>query len=229
MQPYLFPYIGYFQMIKHVDSFVFYDDVNFIKGGWINRNRILINKKDFLITVPLKNPSQNNLIKNIEISSSNYDTWKKKTLRAIEHSYRKASYFESTYHLISTVLNHKFEKISDLAIESITTVSSHLDLKVNFITSSEKYNNKTLERSDRLIDICNQENIKTYINPISGQELYNKEYFLRQKINLNFINPLPIKYHQFKNNFIPNLSIIDILMFNSIEETHTLLKKYEII
>lgn len=229
MQPYLFPYIGYFQLINYVDKFVFYDDVNYIKRGWINRNKILTNQKEFLFTVPLNKASQNNLIKDTKISNSNYNVWKNKTLSTVVQFYKEAKYFEPTYQLVSSVLDDKHETISKLSINSITSISNYLGLTTDFIISSESYNNRNIIRADRLIDICYQERINTYVNPASGQELYDKNYFLKQGITLKFIKPLPISYHQFNNKFTPWLSMIDVLMFNSKEEINRLLSGYELL
>lgn len=229
MQPYIFPYIGYFQMVNAVDKFVFYDDVNFIKKGWINRNRILVNGRDFMFTVPLLKASQNNLILESYIQKEVYNEWKNKLLHTIEFNYKKAPEFTNIFHLLETIFNSEHETISDIAIDSIKTVSNYLGIKTEFINSSEAYNNKGLERQERLIDICKQENANHYINALGGQELYKKEDFLKEGIKLDFIKTLPIDYKQFNNDFIPWLSIIDVLMFNTVFEIKEMLNKFELI
>lgn len=229
MQPYLFPYIGYFQLIKSVDIFVFYDDVNFIKKGWVNRNRILVNGKDLIFTVPLNKVSQNNLINETFINLDMFGNWKEKFVQTLLFNYKKAPYYCEVERLINSVLNKKFNTISELAIESITIISKYLQLDVKFITSSERYDNKTLEREDRLVDICVEEKASHYINALGGQELYNKESFKNKGIDLSFIKTHPIEYKQFNNEFIPWLSIIDLLMFNSIDEVNIMLAKYELV
>lgn len=229
MQPYIFPYIGYFQLISAVDKFVFYDDVNFIKQGWINRNKILVSGQGHLFTVPLSKANSFTLIKDTMINNKLYGIWKMKFLQTLAQSYKNAPYFSSIYTLITEVLNHMHTHISDLAIDSIQTVSRYLNLKTDFIISSRSYNNRNLERQERLFDICRQENCTHYINAIGGQDLYKKEDFLKEGIQLDFIKSLPLDYKQFKNPFIPHLSIVDILMFNSPEEINYLLTKYELI
>lgn|SRR5690606_9293872 len=229
MQPYLFPYIGYFQMIKAVDKFVFYDDVNFIKKGWINRNRILVSGKDFMFTVPLQKTSQNNLILNSYIKQEAYNEWRDKLYVTIDLNYKKAPYFDDAFRIITNVLNQNTTSISELAIESIKQVSEYLELNTLFIKSSETYNNRSLERQERLIAICKSENASHYVNAIGGQELYTKESFEKENIKLNFIKPLPIEYKQFNNDFVPWLSIIDVLMFNSKEEIKLMLNSYKLI
>lgn|SRR5690554_715604 len=228
MQPYLFPYIGYFQMIKAVDKFVFYDDVNFIKKGWINRNRILVSGKDFMFTVPLQKTSQNNLILNSYIKQEAYNEWRDKLYVTIDLNYKKAPYFDDAFRIITNVLNQNTTSISELAIESIKQVSEYLELNTLFIKSSETYNNRSLERQERLIEICKCENTTHYINAVGGMELYSKDDFKKEGIRLDFIKASPIVYKQFNNDFVPWLSIIDVLMFNSVAEVNEMLDKYEL-
>lgn len=229
MQPYIFAYIGYFQMIKAVDKFVFYDDVSFIKQGWVNRNRILVNGKDFLFSVPQEKISSYTQIKDSLISKKNYEVWKNKFLQTLEQSYKKSPHYDLVITLIVSVLNKNFSTISELAIDSAISISKYLGLNTKFIISSEKYKNQEMERAARLIDICKQEGADEYLNAIGGMELYSKEEFEEQGIKLNFIKSQPIEYKQFKNEFVPWLSIIDVLMFNSVEEINEMLDGYNLI
>lgn len=230
MQPYLFPYIGYFQLIAAVDKFVVYDDVNFIKGGWINRNNILVNKKSTLFTVPLHNSSSFMLINETRINLKFYTIWKIKFLRTIEQSYKKAPFFNEVYALIANVLdNYEGDLISKLAVNSIKSVCEYLKIQTEIIPTSEIYNNKNFSGQERVLDICSIENATDYINPIGGLQLYSKETFKEKELILNFIKSLPIEYKQFNNEFIPWLSIIDVLMFNSVDEVKIILDKYELV
>lgn len=229
MQPYLFPYIGYFQMIKAVDKFVFYDDVNFIKQGWINRNRILLNAKDFMFTVPLQKANSFTLIKDSLINDKLYNGWKVKFQQTLNQNYKKAPFFDNVISLIHAILEKEHKSISDLAMDSVREISNYLHLKTEFIISSETYNNQGLDRLERLISICKTEHATEYINAVGGQELYSKEDFKNHGIELHFIKSQPIEYTQFKNEFVPWLSIIDVLMFNSIEEINEMLNKYELV
>jgi hypothetical protein len=213
MQPYLFPYIGYFQLINEVNQFIFYDDVNFITRGWINRNKILINGEAKYFTVPCKGASQNKLIN--EIRHGLDDRKRGKLLRKIKFTYGKAPFFESVYTLIESVFNTDTTYIAELAIESVRKSCSYLNLECNFKLSSNHFDNTDLDAADRLIDICKQEKIESYINPIGGKELYNKKYFQENNINLQFLKPEVQKYDQFGDEFVPWLSIIDVMMFNS--------------
>ncbi|WP_409029140.1 WbqC family protein [Gracilimonas sediminicola] len=228
MQPYFFPYIGYFQLIKEVDKFIFYDDVNYITGGWINRNRILINGEAKYLTIPCKNASQNRLIKDIDHSLTERD--QKKLLKKIRFTYSNAPYFEYVFPIIGEVFKTEIELISELAIESIKRVADYLELECEFQKSSEKYDNQELDAADRLIDICKIEGINHYVNSIGGKELYDKQYFLENEVKLDFLEPSIIEYEQFNNKFIPGLSIIDVLMFNSISNIkNKLLVNYKLV
>jgi hypothetical protein len=233
MQPYIFPYIGYFQLINSVDKFVFYDDVNFIKGGWINRNRICVNKIEFMYTIPLKAPSPNVLIKDIYLSEVVYYKWLSKFYRTLVDSYKKSNNFLVVFELVKNVLEVDLTKnysISDLAINSIIKVSEYLELDTTFYRSSMLTNkSKGLERSDRIIQITNELSSNTYINAEGGKHLYDKEYFKSNGIDLIFLKAHALQYPQFSNLFIPFLSIIDILMHNDKSDIIESLNKYELI
>ncbi len=212
------PYIGYFQLIKMVDKFIFYDDVTFIKQGWINRNQILINNQAKMFSVPLTNASSNILIKDVLISESAYEKWKKSFLNSIFFSYKKAKNYNQVLNLIESILEEKPKTISDLAIKSIIKVAQYLDLDTEFQISSETYLNTQLSGQDRVLDICKNENALTYVNPVGGMELYSKNTFKAKNIDLFFIKANKFVYKQFSDEFIPFLSIIDVLMFNDIDE-----------
>lgn len=225
MQPYLFPYIGYYQLVNAVDKFVFYDDVNFINRGWINRNRILINNEPIYFTVSLKDASQNKLINEIQILDN-----RKKILKTINLAYKKSPYFDDVWPVIESVFTYDTKNISELAIYSIKRVLQYLEVEKCFEVSSHFYKEiKGLPKADRLIDICRANNAKEYINAISGKELYSKGYFATQGIKIYFLQSIPFNYKQFDDKFTPNLSIIDVLMFNSKKQVCEILSRYELI
>jgi hypothetical protein len=228
MQPYLFPYIGYFQLINAVDTFVFYDDVNFIKRGWINRNNILIDGQAHLFSIPLIKASQNKLINETFI---NYETnWKSTLLNTIKSNYSKAPYFNDVYKLIEETINKEHQKISELAADSIIACCNYLSIDKNFELSSEKKTStKGLEKADRLIKISKLNKASEYINPSGGKELYRKEFFNKNGVKLSFIENKILEYPQFKSDFVGGLSIIDVLMFNSKEETLNLMDQFKLV
>lgn len=227
MQPYAFPYIGYFQLIKAVDTFVFYDDVNFIKGGWINRNNILVNGQSNLFTIPLEKASQNILIKDIKIENS----FNSKIIKTIERAYSKAPYFVNVFPIIqNTFNNHAQSSIANFAIQGVIAILSYLNIKTEILISSIHFQEtKGLEKAERLIQICKKLNANTYINAIGGQELYNKKQFAEHNINLYFLKSKALNYKQFHNEFIPWLSIIDILMFNDKEQVVKYFNEFELL
>jgi len=228
MQPYFFPYIGYFQLIKAVDTFVFYDDVDFIKNGWINRNRVLINGKPNYFTIPCKNVSSHEKIKNIKHGLDQRK--KKKLLKTIKFTYSRAPHFDDVYPIMDEVLDTKTGYISEFAITSVKRCSEYLGLECTFLKSSERYNNTGLDAADRLIDICREENASNYINAIGGMELYDKSYFKKYDINLSFLEPQEIAYDQFGDDFVPWLSMIDVMMFNAPEKIkEDILNSYKLV
>ncbi|MFA6922769.1 MAG: WbqC family protein [Bacteroidales bacterium] len=224
MQPYFFPYIGYFQLINAVDKFVIYDDVTFIKQGWINRNRILLNSKEHLITLNLKKASSFKFINDIEIHDN-----RNKILKTIEMAYKKAPFYNNTFSLIEEIIFFNEKNLSYFLKNSINKLAAFLNIKTEFILSSTLIKNNDIKGQNKVIDICKKMNTSTYINSIGGQELYSKEIFLKNNIYLKFIKSKPIIYNQFKNEFVSCLSIIDILMFNSKEEIAGMLNQYELI
>ena len=227
MQPYIFPYIGYFQLIKAVDKFVLYDDVNFINRGWINRNRILVNGKDSMFTIPLKDASQNKLINEIDVNWDN--NWKSKFLKTIEQSYKKAPFYLETLSIIEKTIDTEEGKFSEIIEQNLRLICKYLELETEIISSSSIYQNTDKKAQVRILDICLQEKANHYINPIGGLELYDKDVFAKENITMNFIKSKSVEYKQLKNDFVPWLSIIDVLMFNSKEEINKFLDNYELV
>ncbi len=231
MQPYIFPYIGYFQLIDAVDKFVFYDDVNFIKGGWIHRNKLLSNQAGNLFTLPLQNPSSFKAINKTIINRKIFNLWKIKFFKTIQQSYSKAPYYNEIYPIIERVFKvGESTNIGFLAAKSILEVCDYLDIKKQWFFSSENFSeSQNIERTQRLLNISKSLDAEFYINTIGGKELYNNNDFSENGITLKFINTGKIEYVQYSNDFVPNLSIIDVLMFNSKQETLRLLKQYTLI
>jgi hypothetical protein len=224
MQPYFFPYIGYFQLINAADLFVIYDDVNYIKQGWINRNYILANGKKQLVTLQLKGASSFKLINQIKVGE-NRDRLKK----TIYQSYTKAPYFNKVFPVIERCLNSIDHNLATYVTKIVQNITDFLDIQTKLVLSSHIEKNTKLKGQERVLDICTSIKADEYINAIGGQELYSKNEFNNYNIKLYFIKTKDITYKQFNNEFIPNLSIIDMLMFNSPDEVKEMLKKYELI
>jgi len=227
MQPYLFPYIGYFQLITEVDTFVFYDDVNFIKAGWINRNRIFIDDKAKYFTVPCKGISQNKLI--FEIDHALDEKTRRKLLNKIQSSYGNAPFFNSVLPLFESVIYSDSKTIADLAISSVCQTMDYLNTGTDFKISSEAYDNRSLNGMESVLDICKREGAAIYVNPIGGRQLYSKKAFSEQGVQLKFLHSESIMYKQFKGNFVEGLSILDVMMFNSKQKVQDFLRSYTLI
>jgi len=232
LQPYIFPYIGYFQLINAVDTFVFYDDVNFIKKGWVHRNSILINGEPNLFSIPCIKASQNKFIKDITVDSNNIKI--NKTLKNINIHYKKAPFYNDVFPVIEKIFESIQDntKISELSISSVIEVCKYLGINKKIEISSDKYaQSQGLEKSERIMSICSTNEANVYINPKGGVELYSKELFKDNNIELKFMSTdiEAVKYKQFNDDFVPGLSIIDVMMFNSIEEIKDMLELYKLI
>ena len=224
MQPYFFPYIGYWQLLNAVDTFVIYDDVNFIKKGYINRNLILNAGHEQRITLELIGVSQNKLIKEIKVGNNS-----RKLLKTIEMAYKKAPYFETEFIVIKDILAQKERNLAKFLGDSINKISSYLEINTKIIYSSDLEKDDNLKAQDKILDICQRLESSHYINAIGGQELYSKEAFRSKNLDLNFVQTELTEYKQFKNEFVPYLSIIDIMMFNSKKEIQNMLNDYKIV
>ncbi|HDP98529.1 MAG TPA: hypothetical protein ENN22_05010 [bacterium] len=228
MQPYLFPYIGYFQLIDSCDLFVFYDDVQYIQRGWINRNRILLNHEPYYITLPVQKKFHRATIRECLLSNE-AEREIQRIQKTINRAYKASPYFSNIYPLIQSVFENKSVHISILAEVSILTVMKYLDIKTKTSRSSEIDYNKHLRGERRMIDLVKTLNGNRYINPIGGAELYTPEQFKDVGIELKFLQSKPLSYTQFKKPFVPYLSIIDVLMFNPVEKVKVMLKEYELV
>jgi len=221
-------YIGYFQLINSVDKFIIYDNIQYIKKGWINRNRILVNGKDQLITLPIKKDSDYLNVVERELSES-WGKDKVKMLNIIKSSYSKAPYFQETFELISKCLNNTEVNLFKFIYDSIVLINDHLEIKTPIVISSTIDANHTLKSQDKVLSLCKEQNADIYINSIGGVELYDKEVFKQNNIELNFIKSNPLQYKQFNNEFVSWLSIVDVMMFNSKEQIKEYLNSYTLI
>lgn len=207
MQPYFFPYQGYFKLINSVDLFVVYDDVNYINRGWINRNYILLNGKKKLITMPLVASSQNKLIKDIHVAKTNH-----KLIETIRHAYSKSAQFKNVYPIIKSAINTQETNLAHCLTQQLKDTCKYLDIKTNFIMSSKILKENNARGVDTIIAICKELGANTYINQPGGKRLYEFSIFSDNNIELKFNTHEPKEYPQSSDNWIPNLSIIDLMM-----------------
>lgn len=227
MQPYFMPYIGYWQLMNLVDQYVVYDDVNFIKGGWINRNRILVNGAPKYFNVPMLGSSSNALINEVRVDHN--EAVIRKSLRSIEGAYRKAPYYDIVSPMLEEILWCGEDNIAKYIKHSFDVIGNYLDIGTELIMSSDLKKNNDLRGQDKVLAICRLLGAKEYYNAIGGQELYSYEAFREQGLQLNFVETQAIVYKQFDSEFQPNLSIIDVMMFNSKERIKEYLEAYTLI
>ncbi|MDO6598844.1 WbqC family protein [Tenacibaculum sp. 1_MG-2023] len=241
MQSYFFPYISYFQLIDSVDTFIIYEYVSFRKKSWVTRNRILDKGKGepVNINVQVIKQSSNKLIKDILLEKN--IKWKKKNLDLIYFNYKKAKHFNEIYPFLEKLIKINEDSLHVYNSKIIIKLCEFLDIKTtiifkNSITEDIEFDLqedtkilKENKKSERILRLCNKYNATTYINPIGGTELYDKDYFAINNINLLFTKTGMFDYPQFNKNFIPYLSIIDLLMHVGVEKTKEMIKKYTLI
>ena len=213
MQPYFFPYIGYFQLLNAADFFVIYDNIQFSKAGWIHRNRILVNGVVKYITLALKKDSDF-LDIHKRFLSENYLDANRKLLRRIEGAYSNAPYYKDVFPLACDVLQHDEPNLFLFVFHSIVKIASYLSISTEFIKSSELDVDHALKGEDKVLAFCRNLGASTYLNLPGGEILYDKHDFKKEGIDLKFIHPKKFEYNQMSNSFVPWLSIIDVLMFN---------------
>jgi len=214
MQPYFLPYIGYFQLIAAVDQFIMYDNIKYTKKGWINRNRMLLNNADAIFSLPLKKGSDSLNIVERELAQ---DFDRKKLLNQFKGAYGRAPQFELTYSVLEQIVQYGEMNLFRYIHHSIVRLCEHLGIKTEIRISSEIGIDHDLTGQDKVLALCKAAGTDTYINTIGGVELYSKDDFRIQGIDLQFIKARPFEYAQFSSTFVPWLSIVDVLMFNSLD------------
>lgn len=226
MQPYFFPYIGYFQLMASVDVFVVYDNIKYTKKGWINRNRIQNRGVESLISLPLKKGSDYLDIRQRELS----DTFEREKLcNQIAGAYRQAPFYRDVMPLIEQIVKQESNNLFDYLFQGLITLRDYFSLSCELLVSSAIDADHTLKAQDRVLDLCRVLKAETYINPPGGIALYSQQDFNINGIALNFIQPRPWLYRHSDADFIPWLSIIDVMMFNERDELiHRLKTGYEL-
>ena len=228
MQPYFFPYIGYFQLMNTVDEFVVYDNIEFTKKGWINRNRILVDGQGSFITLTLKKDSDYLDVRDRYLADS-WTSARMKILNRIKESYRKAPQFEAVYPLIEKCILYDEYNLFKYILNSLNIVKAYIEIDTPLVISSTITIDDTLKADKKVIAICKAREADTYVNTIGGMELYSKENFQDKNIELKFIKSKLFEYPQFGDVFIPWLSIIDVMMFNPQNRIVQILGEYELI
>ncbi len=224
MQPYFLPYIGYFQLIAAVDVFVVYDNIKYTKKGWINRNRFLQNGTDAIFSLPLAKGSDALNIVERRLAS---DFDREKLLRQLRNAYQRAPHFGEAFPVVERIVQFGENNLFEYIHHSIRQVCAFLGIGTRIVVSSELPVDHSEKGQDKVLAICEAVGADAYINPIGGTDLYDRDVFRANAVELQFLRSRMPEYHQFGGAFVPWLSIIDVMMFNSVPSIVAALPQYD--
>lgn len=233
MQPYFMPYIGYISLLKHCEIFILFDTVQFIRHGWIERNRMLKQNNNWLyIKVPLiKVNSQKTLIK--ECLIDNQQDWKLKILHQIKHYKNIAPNYNQVEKILMEIFEKDYDNIVSLNKASLEAISTYLGFKKKLQILSEMELNiiKPKAPDEWALNICKELNLPKihYVNLIGGLNFFNRDKYTKENIEISFHKMNMHCYNQQRDYFESGLSILDLLMFNSVEEINKMLDDYELV
>ena len=226
MQPYFLPYIGYWQLLAAVDRFVVYDNIQYAKKGWINRNRFLRNGADAIFTVPLKKGSD---FLNVADRAVADDFDPKSLLNPLAAAYRKAPFFGAVFPVIESIVTAAPRNLFEYLHHSIVVTANYLEIRTPIVVSSAVTIDHDLKADRKVLALCTALGATRYVNAIGGRELYSVPAFAGQGIELKFMQSRPIVYAQYSNPFVPGLSIVDVMMFNSRDAVRGMLGEYDLV
>lgn len=228
MQPYFFPYIGHFQVINAVDKYIVYDDVNYINKGWINRNYILVNGSASLFNLILSDKSQNKLINEINVKHDSID--ESKLLKTISASYAKSPYYNEVFPIVKSIITFEEKNLGLYLFNQYKVLCEYMKISTELVLSSSLNKENSLKGEDKILHICKLMEAKEYYNAMGGWDLYHRDRFKEAGIDLHFLKTNDnIKYKQFNNEFVSNLSVIDVMMFNDVEQIQYMLTQYALL
>ena len=211
MQPYFFPYAGYFQLMQAVDCFYLYDDARYIKRGWVNRNRILVDGAPLWFTLPVANASQN---RNINEHSIVRDRRFHKLPATLAHAYGKSPHYAEVRPLLEPLFERAESNLAAFLRQTLSAVAAYLGIRTPVGLTSEIPLADGPRGQDRILEYCRAVGADAYVNPQGGRDLYDRDAFGHRGVRLHFLQPELPAYAQFGGGFIAGLSIIDVLMFN---------------
>jgi hypothetical protein len=227
MQPYFFPYIGYFQLIALVDLFIIYDNIKYTKKGWINRNRFLRNGAEVVFTVPLRKDSDSLDVKDRAVAG---DFDRGKLVNQLREAYRRAPHFDQAFPVVERSVMSLRENLFEYIHDSVVEVCRYLGIGTRIVSSSSLAIAPSLKAEDRVLALCKAAGASSYVNAIGGQKLYSRKEFEAQGVELKFLKSHAITYPQFGDPFVPSLSIIDVMMFNPVARIREFLETgYELV
>ena len=225
MQPYFFPYIGYFQLIHEVDLFVFFDDVTFIRRGWINRNQILARGVPTYFTIPVRRAGTSKAINKTVVYQEHLPRWKRKFLRTLRESYSGSPNLRRVTDLVEEVLSYGDQHVALLAQRSVIAICELLDLKVDFLLSSRDFPPSAARGVERVIEICRAAGAPNYVNAPGGRSLYDPSRFAQDGLALSFLEPNIENYPQRAEHFFPRLSILDLILNVDLEHARSSVRR----
>lgn len=218
MQPYFFPYIGYFQLIGAVDLFVVYDNIKYTKKGWINRNRMLQNGQDLMFSLPLRHDADHLDVRDRVLAP---DFKRDKLLNQLRGAYARAPQFAATFPVVERAVRCADQNLFGYLHHALRCACDHLGLTTPIVVSSTVDVDHDLRGQDKVIALARAVGATAYVNPIGGTDLYDRDAFRQQGLELRFLRARPFEYAQFGAPFVPWLSLIDVLMFNPLDVVRT--------
>jgi hypothetical protein len=227
MQPYFFPYIGYFQLMAACDVFVVLDDVQYIRGGWVNRNRILVNGGPQWITMPVAKADRHHAI-----NKRNYlpdDRLARRLRPRIVGAYRGAPFFDDTMQVVDAVLGCGEANVAAFNTHLLRCVARRLGVDTPVRLASAISRPESLGGQEMVLDLCKRLGASSYVNPIGGLQLYDPARFSQESLTLRFLRSCAPAYPQFRAAPVQALSIIDVMMFNDIEAVRHMLEAYRLL
>lgn len=232
MQPYFMPYIGYISLIKHTDRFILFDTVQFIRHGWIERNRMLKQNEGWqYIQVPLiKHDGRDTLIKDIKIN--NKEDWKRKILAQIQHYKKVTPYYRRVVALLEDIFANDFEDITTLNKVSLECICKYLGFERNLEIFSQMHLDIDAANApdEWALNICKAiDGTTEYINPIGGLSFFDRNKYENAGIKISFQQMEITQYSQKRDVFEPGLSILDVMMWNDVDEINRMLDKFELV
>jgi hypothetical protein len=227
MQPYFFPYIGYFSLFDVADTFVIYDDVNYIKKGWVNRNNFFSQSGPQRFTLPISKVSQNAKICDLQLLP--LEESKIQFFKKLSHAYTKAPHYLAVMALLADIFVCNTRVLADFLVNALVRLNDYLGITVDIVRSSQCQLGARLLGEERIIDIAKSLHAEKYINAIGGMHLYSGSTFQEHGMTLQFLKHKGTDYWQFSDIHTPYLSIIDVLMFNSPDDAIRIVKNYELI
>lgn len=226
MQPYFLPYIGYWQLLAAVDRFVIYDNIQYTKKGWINRNRFLRDGQDVYFTVPLKKASDYLTVAERTLAD---DFDRDHLLRSWAAAYRRAPHADEVMPVLERIVRAPLANLFEYVLHSVTEMAAYLDIRTPIVVSSTVPIDHALRAEEKVLALCGALGADRYLNPIGGVELYSAAAFAARSVTLQFLRARPREYPQLGHPFVPNLSIVDVLMFNSKSTVREMLSEADVI